>query len=92
MVSGGRRLGVSYLVGQGTAVDRGLAIANFEKGCQGQNAASCWEAAQFYRTGKLGWKVEALARQRFQQACDLGLQLACKQEANSTVPRSALNR
>jgi hypothetical protein len=86
------RLGVSYLTGQGTAVDRGLAIANFEKGCQGQNAASCWEAAQFYRSGKLGWKVEALARQRFQQACDLGLQLACKQEANSTMPRSALNR
>jgi Sel1 repeat len=81
------RLGVSYLNGQGTAVNPSLAITNFEKGCKGQNAASCLEAAQFYRAGKLGFKVEALARQRFQQACDLGLQSACQAGSNgSTTP------
>jgi hypothetical protein len=30
----------------------------------------------------MGLKVEALARQRFQQACDLGLQTACQAETD----------
>lgn len=76
------RLGVSYLNGQGTRVNPGLAIANFEKGCQGQNAASCLEAAQFYQSDKWGVRMEALARQRRQQACDLGLQSACQPDAS----------
>ena len=80
------RLGVSYLNGQGTAVSPRLAIANFEKGCQGQNAASCLEAAQFYRSDKMGYNLEVLARQRFQQACDLGLQTACQAETSAAVP------
>jgi hypothetical protein len=79
------RLGVSYLNGQGTAVNPGLAIASFEKGCQGQNAASCLQAAQFYRKEKVGDKTEARARRRFQQACDLGLQSACEEEANAAA-------
>ena len=83
------RLGVSYLNGQGTPVNPMLAIANFEKGCNGQNAASCLEAAQFYQSGRMGYKVEALARRRLQQACDLGLQTACESEASSGVPSSA---
>jgi len=83
------RLGVSYLNGQGTAVNPGLAIASFEKGCRGQNAASCLEAAQFYRSGKFGIKVEALARQRFQQACDLGAQTACQPEGNAAMPSAS---
>jgi Sel1 repeat len=72
------RLGLSYLMGEGTAKNPQLAIANFEKGCSGRNAASCLDAAQFYRAGKASW-TDILARQRFQQACDLGLQVACKQ-------------
>jgi TPR repeat protein len=79
------RLGMSYLTGQGTTANPGLAIANFEKGCQGQNAASCLDAAQLYRGGKLGWKAEALARQRSQQACDLGLQAACQENAKAIL-------
>jgi hypothetical protein len=79
------RLGLSYLNGQGTPVNPALAIASFEKGCQGQNAASCLEAAQFYRAGKMGYNVEALARRRFQQACDLGLQTACQSDASSAA-------
>ena len=79
------RLGVSYLNGQGTPVNPGLAIASFEKGCQGQNAASCLEAAQFYRREKLGDKTEALTRRRLQQACELGLQTACQPEANAAM-------
>jgi hypothetical protein len=79
------RLGVSYLNGQGTPVNPGLAIASFEKGCQGQNAASCLEAGQFYRREKLGDKTEALARRRLQQACELGLQTACQPEANAAM-------
>lgn len=81
------RLGVSYLNGQGTAANPGLAIASFEKGCKGQNAASCLEAAQFYREGKMGFKEEALGRRRLQQACDLGLETACQPDAG-TVGRS----
>jgi len=73
------RLGISYMVGQGTAVNPPLAIANFEKGCGGENAASCWEAAQFYHSGKFGANNELLARQRRQEACDLGLKTACQQ-------------
>ncbi len=80
------RLGVSYLVGQGTPVNPGLAIANFEKGCQGQNAASCLQAAQFYQSDKWGFKIEALARQRLEQACKLGLQTACQAEASARAP------
>jgi hypothetical protein len=76
------RLGVSYLVGQGTPVNPSLAIANFEKGCRGQNAASCLQAAQFYHSDKWGFRIEALARQRLQQACDLGLQSACQPDAS----------
>jgi hypothetical protein len=78
------RLGISYVVGQGTAVNPSLAIANFEKGCQGRNAASCLEAAQFYRSGKLGFKAENLAQERLQQACDLGLKSACRPQSNAT--------
>ena len=81
------RLGDSYLVGQGTPVNPGLAIASFEKGCQGQNAASCFEAARFYHSDKWGFRVEALARQRLQQACGLGLQSACQLDAGQ--PRTA---
>jgi hypothetical protein len=80
------RLGVSYLVGQGTPVNPGLAIANFEKGCQGKNAASCLQAAQFYQSDKWGLKIEALAHQRLQQACDLGLQTACQPVSQAGVP------
>jgi hypothetical protein len=80
------RLGVSYLVGQGTAVNPPLAIANFEKGCGGENAASCWEAAQFYHSGKFGRNDELLASQRRQQACDLGLKTACQQAAPPPRP------
>ncbi len=76
------RLGDSYLVGQGTPVNPSLAIASFEKGCQGKNAASCLEAARFYHSDKWGFRVEALARQRLQQACDLGLQNACQPDAS----------
>ncbi|MBZ5633347.1 MAG: sel1 repeat family protein [Acidobacteriia bacterium] len=82
------RLGVSYLVGQGTVVNPLLAIANFEKGCQGQNAASCWEAAEFYHSRKFGRSNEPLARLRRQQACDLGLKTACQDAAPPSRPAS----
>lgn len=72
------RLGLSYLLGQGVRPNPGLAIANFEKGCQGKNAASCLEAAQFYQAEKSRPIAKALARDRLQQACDLGLQAACQ--------------
>jgi TPR repeat protein len=74
------------MVGQGTAVNPALAIANFEKGCQGQNAASCWEAAQFYHNKKFGASDEPLALQRRQQACDLGLKTACEQATPPSRP------
>jgi hypothetical protein len=83
------RLGVSYLVGQGTLVNPSLAIANFEKGCQGKNAASCLQAAQFYQTDKWGLKIEALAHQRLQEACDLGLQSACQTEGHAPAPSAS---
>jgi hypothetical protein len=82
------RLGVSYLNGQGTRVNPALAIASFEKGCQGHNAASCLEAGQFYRSGKFGYRMEAVARRRYQQACDLGLQTACQPEANAATTQA----
>jgi TPR repeat protein len=72
------RLGVSYLVGQGTAADPAKAMENFEKGCRGQNAASCFEAAKLYHEGIYGVTDQALATQRLKQACDLGLKTACR--------------
>jgi len=74
------RVGVSYLMGQGTPVNPVLAIASFEKGCHGQNAASCLEAAKFYRGGRPNRLNEERARDRLRQACDLGLQAACQQQ------------
>jgi Sel1 repeat-containing protein len=74
------RLGLSYLTGEGTSKNPELAISNFEKGCQGHNAASCLQAAQFYRSGKMAW-TDIVARERYQRACDLGLQAACQQQA-----------
>jgi uncharacterized protein len=52
------RLGVSYLNCQGTPANPGLAIANFEKACQGQNAASCLEAAHFIETENLDIRLK----------------------------------
>jgi TPR repeat protein len=82
------RLGLSYLAGEGTDKNPQLAISNFEKGCEGRNAASCLEAAQFYQNGKAAW-TGIVARERFQQACDLGLAIACQQLALSS--RKAAN-
>ena len=73
------RLGVSYLAGQGTPVNPPEAIENFEKGCQGQNAASCTLAAEFYQH-EFG-PLSVLAQERLKQACDLGLGSACQPEA-----------
>jgi hypothetical protein len=73
------RLGMSYLDGQGTTADPQKAIENFEKGCQGQNAASCVLAAEFYQH-EYG-PLSALAQERLKQACDLGLASACQTPA-----------
>jgi hypothetical protein len=65
-------LGECYRAGQGVAADTAQAIQYFEKACRGGIAASCFSAANIYR----GMKDEALARQRFQQACDFSRQSA----------------
>ncbi|HTS26893.1 MAG TPA: tetratricopeptide repeat protein [Bryobacteraceae bacterium] len=62
-------LGECYRAGQGVAADTAKAIEYFEKACRGGIAASCFSVANLYR----GRKDEALARQRFQQACDVSL-------------------
>lgn len=74
------RLGISYLSGEGTPVNPDFGIASLEKACKGGHAASCVEAGRFYGSRKFGYYQEALARVRFQQACDLGLQAACRQQ------------
>jgi TPR repeat protein len=43
------------------------AVQNFEKACRAGIAASCFSVAQMYRS----MKDEALARDRFRQACDV---------------------
>jgi hypothetical protein len=59
-------LGECYRAGQGVAADTAQAIRYFEKACRGGIAASCFSVANIYR----GMKDEALAQQRFRQACD----------------------
>lgn len=85
------RLGLSYLTGEGTTRNPLLALTNFEKGCDGRNAVSCLEAAQLYRTGKTEW-AGGQARQRFQQACDLGLPAACRELLASRAATFANHR
>jgi hypothetical protein len=68
---------MSYLVGQGTAVDTVKAIENFEKGCTGGNGASCLEAGKVYSEASGAVRNPSLARERFQRACELGVQQAC---------------
>jgi hypothetical protein len=70
------RLGVSYLVGQGVPVNPQKAIESFEKGCQGQNAPSCVQAAETYQ--HLYGPRSVLVRERYMQACNLGLLAACE--------------
>jgi hypothetical protein len=75
-------LGQSYLAGQGTPVNPALAVENLEKACKGMNAASCYEVGSLYARGLGALKDEKLARQRFRQACDLGLESACAAESD----------
>lgn len=56
-----------YRAGQGTAVDSQQAIENFEKACRAGIAASCYSVAGMYRLTN----HEALAKERFQQACEV---------------------
>jgi hypothetical protein len=72
------RLGVSYLVGQGTAVNPLKAIQNFEIACQQRNAPSCFEAGKLHFQGNPGLHNLKLARERFKQACELGIKAACE--------------
>jgi len=72
------RLGESYLVGQGTPADPVKAIENFDKGCNGGNAASCFQVARLYQRGVGGTQDGETAKLRMQQACDLGLRMACQ--------------
>jgi hypothetical protein len=65
------------LVGQGTAEDPVRAIENFDKGCKGGNAASCFQVARLYQRGAGGIQDGEMATRRMQQACDLGLRIAC---------------
>ncbi len=72
------RLAQSYRYGQGTPIDFAKAIVNFEKACRNRAASSCAEVADIYSSGIGGVKKdEALAAQRLQEACNLGLQSAC---------------
>jgi len=61
-----------YRAGRGTGIDSMQAIDNFEKACRNGIAASCYSVAQMYRARK----DEALARERFRQACDLSTHAA----------------
>lgn len=56
----------------GTAADTSQAIEYFEKACRGGIAARCFAVATMYH----GMKDEALAQQRFQQACDASVRSA----------------
>lgn len=71
------RLGLSYLVGEGTRADPVKAIENFDKGCDGGNAASCYQVAELYQKGVTGISDSGMASRRMQQACKLGLRIAC---------------
>ena len=66
-----------YWRGQGTEADPAQAIAYFEKACRAGIAASCYGAAQIYR----GTKDEALAQERFRQACDVSTRAAATSAA-----------
>ncbi len=59
-------LGECYRFGQGTPADAVQAIGYFEKACRAGIAASCFSAGAMYRQ----MSDEALARQRFRQACE----------------------
>jgi len=58
-----------YRAGNGTAIDSARAIENFERACRAGIAASCFSVANMYRA----MQDEALARERFRQACDVSL-------------------
>ncbi|HSU69214.1 MAG TPA: tetratricopeptide repeat protein, partial [Tepidisphaeraceae bacterium] len=62
-------LGESYRLGQGTPADSAQAIVYFEKACRAGIAASCFSAGTIFR----GAGDEALAHQRFRQACDFSI-------------------
>jgi TPR repeat protein len=55
-----------YRAGEGVESDAQQAIAYFEKACRGGIAASCFSAGDMYRQTR----QEALAEQRFRQACE----------------------
>jgi hypothetical protein len=65
-------LGECYLAGRGVPADSAQASWWFERACRGGVAASCFAAGEIYR----GMNNQALARQRFQQACDVSIHAA----------------
>jgi TPR repeat protein len=71
-------LGECYRQGEGTAPDPAKALENYEKGCRGGHARSCFNAALMYRHGLGGPPDDDLAEERRRQACELGLQDACR--------------
>lgn len=85
------RLGASYVKGEGTAVNYARVIESFEKACRGEHATSCSNVAIMYRRGIGGRQDEALARQRFAQACNLGLQSACQGGKSPAVVSPAVD-
>jgi TPR repeat protein len=75
-------------VGQGTAPDPALAVANFEKACKGDSAASCAEVAMLYNRGVGGVQDHQLALRRLRKACDLGLIAACPPGERAHAPKA----
>jgi len=65
-------LGECYRWGRGAAPDDRRAVEYFERACRAGVAASCFAAGGIYRS----LKQEALARQRYRQACDVSMRSA----------------
>ena len=75
-----------YKAGRGVDADAVQATGYFEKACRGGVAASCFAAGAIYR----GRNEEAIARERFQQACDLSVRAAIAATAYFAAGANAL--
>jgi hypothetical protein len=78
-------LGECLQSGRGVAPDSTTAAQYFEKACRNGVAASCFAAGRIYRATN----NEALARNRFQQACDLSIHAAIASTAYFAAGRGS---
>lgn len=76
-----RRLGATYLTGQGAPQDEARGTALYEQACAMRDPSACLFAGQSYEFSHGVKKDDAKAERFYERACDLGWAPGCYNEA-----------